>query len=184
MTLVNNEYDELGRLKHNRRNGQSNLHTNYAYNLRSWTESISSPLFCETLYYNDTRSNPTNTRYYNGNISGMDWSVNGDKKRGYDFSYDNLSRLLYADYLENNIRNHNFNTSYNYDKQGNIVSLMRSGNQNTTYGIIDNLTLNYRGNQLIKVEDTASDSNLSVSSMDFRNGAKQDVEYFYDEMVI
>ena len=181
MTLVNNEYDELGRLKHNRRNGQSNLHTNYAYNLRSWTESISSPLFCETLYYNDTRSNPTNTRYYNGNISGMDWSVNGDKKRGYDFSYDNLSRLLYADYLENNIRNHNFNTSYNYDKQGNIVSLMRSGNQNTTYGIIDNLTLNYRGNQLIKVEDTASDSNLSVSSMDFRNGAKQDVEYFYDE---
>lgn len=61
---------------------------------------------------------------------------------------------------------------------------MRSGNQNTTYGIIDNLALNYRGNQLIKVEDTASDSNLSVSSMDFRNGAKQDVEYFYDEMVI
>ena len=58
---------------------------------------------------------------------------------------------------------------------------MRSGNQNTTYGIIDNLALNYRGNQLIKVEDTASDSNLSVSSMDFRNGAKQDVEYFYDE---
>ena len=121
-----------------------------------------SVVLCSVRHYIIMTPVPTqpNTRYYNGNISGMDWSVNGDKKRGYDFSYDNLSRLLYADYLENNIRNHNFNTSYNYDKQGNIVSLMRSGNQNTTYGIIDNLTLNYRGNQLIKVEDTASDSNL------------------------
>ena len=79
----------------------------------------------------------------------MDRGVNGDKKRGYDFSYDNLSRLLYADYLDNNIRNHNFNTSYNYDKQGNIVSLMRSGNQNTTSGIFDILALIYRGKQLI-----------------------------------
>lgn len=184
MTLVNNEYDELGRLQRNRRNGQANLHTSYTYNLRSWTESISCPLFSETLYYNDARPNQTNTHYYNGNISGMDWNVNGDKKRGYDFSYDNLSRLLHADYLENNIRNHNFNTSYSYDKQGNIVSLMRSGNQNAAYGVIDNLTLNYRGNQLIKVEDTASDSNLPASSMDFRNGTNQDVEYLYDEMVI
>ena len=181
MTLVNNEYDELGRLQRNRRNGQANLHTSYTYNLRSWTESISCPLFSETLYYNDARPNQTNTHYYNGNISGMDWNVNGDKKRGYDFSYDNLSRLLHADYLENNIRNHNFNTSYSYDKQGNIVSLMRSGNQNAAYGVIDNLTLNYRGNQLIKVEDTASDSNLPASSMDFRNGTNQDVEYLYDE---
>lgn len=61
---------------------------------------------------------------------------------------------------------------------------MRSGNQNAAYGVIDNLTLNYRGNQLIKVEDTASDSNLPASSMDFRNGTNQDVEYLYDEMVI
>ena len=79
MTLVNNEYDELGRLQRNRRNGQANLHTSYTYNLRSWTESISCPLFSETLYYNDARPNQTNTHYYNGNISGMDWNVNGDK---------------------------------------------------------------------------------------------------------
>lgn len=180
VTLVDNEYDELGRLKRNKRNGQPSLQTDYAYNIRSWTKSISSPLFNQTLYYNDSRSGVTNTPCYNGNISGMDWDISNDKERGYNFSYDNLSRLTCADYLEGNVLSDKFSTSYSYDKHGNMLSLSRSGNQGTTtYGEIDKLTLSYHGNQLIKVEDTAPDPTLSMS-MDFKDGTDQEIEYFYD----
>ncbi|MFV0547064.1 MAG: RHS repeat-associated core domain-containing protein, partial [Bacteroides sp.] len=37
--LVNNSYDELGRLQSNQRNGQANLKTNYTYNIRSWMKT-------------------------------------------------------------------------------------------------------------------------------------------------
>lgn len=180
VTLVDNQYDSLGRLLSNKRNGQLNLKTDYAYNVRSWTKSISGSLFNQTLYYNDSRSGGTNTPCYSGNISGMDWNVANDTSRGYDFSYDDLSRLTSADYLENNTRSDKFNASYSYDKHGNVLSLRRYGNRGTTtYGEIDNLTLSYQGNQLVKVEDTAPDPTLSMS-MDFRNGTDLESEYSYD----
>lgn len=180
ITLVNNEYDELGRLKCNKRNGRPSLQTDYTYNIRSWTKSNSSPLFNQTLYYDDSRPGDTNVPYYNGNISGMDWKVANDKYRGYDFSYDDFSRLTSADYLENNTRSDKFTTSYSYDKHGNILSLRRSGNQGVTmYGEIDSLMLSYHGNQLIRVEDTAPTPTLSMS-MDFMDGVSQEIEYSYD----
>ena len=54
VTLAENTYDELGRLKTNKKGGQANLNSTYAYNIRSWTKSITSPLFTETLYYNES----------------------------------------------------------------------------------------------------------------------------------
>ncbi|GAE82768.1 DUF6443 domain-containing protein [Bacteroides reticulotermitis] len=185
VVLVNNKYDAIGRLKSNSYNGNSNLKTDYAYNVRSWVKSITSPLFSQMLYYNDTRAaNPNNISTYNGDISGMDWRVvaGGDnKQRGYNFTYDNLSRLMKADYLENNVVSTKFGTAYNYDKHGNIVSLSRSGNLGTTtYGVIDALTMSYRGNQLVKVEDSAAAPSLSMS-LDFKDGAHEDIEYAYDD---
>ncbi|MDR0893591.1 MAG: DUF6443 domain-containing protein [Mediterranea sp.] len=100
VTLVDNVYDELGRLKSNRRNGdtQGKLKTDYAYNVRSWTKSINNPLFKETLYYNDA---PAGTiPVYNGNVSAMDWSAGETKTRRYGFTYDALSRLTAANYSE------------------------------------------------------------------------------------
>ena len=105
-----------------------NLKTSYSYNVRSWVKSISNPLFSQQLYYNDKRPNETNNVCYNGNISGMDWAVSSDNvRRGYDFEYDGLSQLLNAQYLESDTRSDKFNTSYSYDKQGNILSLSRKG---------------------------------------------------------
>ena len=179
--LSENTYDGLGRLKSTKRNNQSDLKVDYTYNIRSWTKSIRSPLFAQTLYYNDKRiNNGTNTPSYTGNVSAMDWTTTDEKLRGYDFAYDNLSRLTSADYLEDNVRSSKFSTSYHYDQHGNMLSLTRRGNQNaTTYGIIDNLEFTYSGNQLIKVEDTAISPSLSTS-MDFANGSNQVIEYTYD----
>lgn len=125
VVLISNTYDEVGRLKSNERNGNPSLKTEYAYNVRSWMKSITGPLFNESLYYNDSRANGTNVSCYNGNISGMDWNVSNDKSRGYNFSYDNLSRLTDATYLEGNVLSDKFNASYSYDKHGNMLSLTR-----------------------------------------------------------
>lgn len=180
MLLVNNEYDSLGRLKSNKRNGVVNLKTDYTYNIRSWVNTITNPLLNLTLYYNDQPTNMSNKPCFNGNISALDWRANDGKQRGYNFVYDNLSRLISADYLENNVATDKFSTSYAYDKHGNILSLVRNGNiGTTTYGVIDNLNLSYHGNQLIKVEDKGSNPSLSMS-MDFKDGAHEDIEYGYD----
>ncbi|WP_458408765.1 RHS repeat domain-containing protein [Bacteroides congonensis] len=173
MTLVNNVYDELGRLATDKRNGNAKFKTDYKYNVRNWTKSITSPLFSQTLYYNDKRENGTlNTPTYNGNISGMDWT--GGK--GYNFTYDHLSRLTNAAYLENNVGSTKFNTSYSYDKHGNMLTLSRNGNQATA---IDNLTFTYRGNQLMRADDTGTNSTMA-GSMDFRNGTNTGDDYAYD----
>ena len=180
VVLVSNEYDELGRLKSNNRNGLSNLKTDYTYNVRSWVKSITCPLFNVSLYYNDRRPNGTNVSCYNGNISGIDWKAAGDKARGYNFSYDNLSRLTGASYLEGNAPSDKFSTSYSYDKHGNMQSLSRHGNIGTSaYGIVDDLTLSYNGNQLVSVEDKGTNPSLSMS-MDFKGGSHESVEYAYD----
>ncbi len=180
VTLAENTYDELGRLKTNKKNKQSALTSSYAYNIRSWMKSVASPLFSQTLYYNDTYAG--NTPRYNGNISAMSWSVSGENKtRGYNFTYDNLSRLTGAGYLENGNANDRFNTSYAYDKHGNMTQLSRRGNTGTTtYGLIDNLSMTYAGNQLVKTEDTGSSVTLS-QSMDFKNNANLATEYLYDK---
>ncbi|WP_024996742.1 RHS repeat-associated core domain-containing protein, partial [Bacteroides graminisolvens] len=180
VTLAENTYDELGRLKTNKKNKQSALTSSYAYNIRSWMKSVASPLFSQTLYYNDTYAG--NTPRYNGNISAMSWSVSGENKtRGYNFTYDNLSRLTGAGYLENGNANDRFNTSYAYDKHGNMTQLSRRGNTGTTtYGLIDNLSMTYAGNQLVKTEDTGSGVTLSQST-DFKNNANLATEYLYDK---
>lgn len=180
VVLVSNEYDELGRLKSNSRNGISNLKTAYTYNVRSWVKSIAGPLFNEILYYNDRRPNGTNISCYNGNISGIDWKVASDKYRGYNFSYDNFSQLTSASYLESNVLSDKFSTSYSYDKHGNMLSLNRHGNIGTsTYGIVDDLTFSYDGNQLVSIEDKGTNPSLSMS-MDFKDGSHESIEYVYD----
>ncbi|WP_291529212.1 DUF6443 domain-containing protein [Bacteroides sp. UBA939] len=179
VTLAANTYDELGRLATTQRNGNASLKSTYVYNVRSWMKSISSTLFTQTLYYNDAYG--SNTPRYNGNISAMSWKLSNESKtRGYRFTYDNLSRLTAAGYLENGSVSSNFNTTYTYDKHGNMTGLTRRGNTGTsTYGIIDNLTMNYAGNQLMKVEDSGASVSLSAS-MDFKNGSNTAREYYYN----
>lgn len=179
VVLVSNGYDAVGRLACNERNGVPALKTEYTYNVRSWMKGITGALFSQKLYYNDKRINNTNEARYNGNISGMDWRADS-KNRGYDFLYDALSRLTGAKYLEGGHRDTLFDTSYSYDRHGNVLTLTRRGNAGTTtYNTVDNLTMNYIGNQLAKVEDTGTNPSLSMS-LDFKNGTTQEIEYSYD----
>ena len=179
MTISENTYDEPGRLKTNKKGGQANLNSTYAYNIRSWVKSIVSPLFAENLYYNESYGG--GAKLYNGNISAMNWKLSNESMtRGYAFSYNNLSWLTAGDYLENGAANSNYKTSYIYDNQGNIISLLRYGKTDrTTYGLIDSLTLTYTGNQLLKVEDAVADFPLSESA-DFKNYSDTPIEYTYN----
>ncbi|MDR0939796.1 MAG: DUF6443 domain-containing protein, partial [Mediterranea sp.] len=183
VVIVDNVYDILGRLKSNKRNGNANLRTDYTYNIRSWIKNITGPLFSQTLYYNDARPDGSNNPHYNGNISAMDWQVThtGDnKRRGYNFTYDNLSRLTAADYREAGTSSEKFSAAYSYDMHGNILSLQRHGNKGpAAYDLVDNVTFTYVGNQLVKATDTGEAANNSFSH-DFMDGADIDVEYAYD----
>ncbi|MDR1715298.1 MAG: DUF6443 domain-containing protein, partial [Prevotella sp.] len=94
VTLAENTYDDLGRLKTNKKGGQANLNTTYTYNVRSWITSMKNSLFHHLLYYNESYRGKA--VYYNGNISAVNWNIwdqsinSWEKDRAYAFSYDNL----------------------------------------------------------------------------------------------
>ena len=181
--LADNMYDGLGRLSSRFRGGSDNLESWYDYNVRSQLITIGGFLFNQKLYYNEQRlSGGTNRSCYNGNISGMDWSVVSDNiLRGYDYTYDYLSRLKSADYLERNVRKPGcFDTSYDYDRNGNLTSLKRYGQTGEDdYSLIDDLHIVPCGNQLKSVKDNATASAYH-DGFEFKDGSSSEVEYFYD----
>ncbi len=184
VTLADNVYDEVGRLKTEHRNGNSKLRTDYAYNVRSWIKNISGPLFTQTLYYQEKIDG--NTPCYNGNISSLLWKVNqAASEVGYRFTYDGANRMKNAVYGEGvtlSVNPNRFNEQITaYDKMGNILGLLRYGQISATeYGLIDNLNLTYNGNQLQSVKDNATHS-VYGSGMEFKDGANESVEYTYDK---
>jgi RHS repeat-associated protein len=190
VTLAENTYDDWGRLKTNKKGSNTNLQSTYAYNVRSWTKSITGSFFNETLYYNESYGG--SKALYNGNISAMSWKAQGETNlRGYAFAYDNLSRLTKASYLVNGaVQTYNastptnpiYQTTYSYDKHGNIKTLQRYGlTAVSTYGIIDNLTAGHTGNQLKYITDAGPDVAMNAS-MDFKDYTKgTGVEYTYNK---
>ena len=183
VTLADNRYDELGRLQSDRRNGSASLATEYSYNLHGMPTRISTPLYTESLFYEQQHNG--STPQYGGNISAIDWSVADESdtygKRGYTFSYDGMSRLTAAGYLENGKPNNHFSASYKYDLMGNILTLRREGLLDSgDYGTIDDLTYSYEGNQVVKIDDAADESPNYSGAMHFRDAANEETEYTYD----
>ena len=192
VTLVDNVYDEVGRLLVDKRNGVPELRTTYSYNLRSWLKGVSSPLFSQTLNYQDTTTDIPPC--YNGNISSLFWrtaqnnasnALISSPEKGYSFTYDGLSRLKDAVYGEGTSLNQNrnrFNEQITgYDKMGNILGLLRYGQTGTdSYGLVDNLNLTYHGNQLQSVYDNAT-SSVFGDGMEFKDNVNERVEYAYDK---
>ena len=179
--LAENSYDDLGRLQTSRKANNTNLNTTYAYNVRSWTKSISSPLFSQTLYYNDQYAG--SAKQYNGNIGAMQWTVQGDKTRGYAFTYDPLSRLTAANYLEAGTTSDSYKTGYSYDKHGNMKTLSRWGKTalgGTEGKEVDKLTINYTGNQVKNVKDEGINVAITESADFKKNTAFQDTEYTFN----
>ena len=181
VTLVENTYDDLGRIKSSKRHGNSALTTDYTYNVRSWMKTLTTDtLFNQTLHYNDSYGG--SRACYNGNISAMSWKAAGDTGvHGYRFSYDEMSRLTAAGYLWNGSPSANYDTSYTYNRQSNLTSLRRNGRTGTSsYGLIDDLTLTLDGNWLTRVDDAATSSAYN-NGFEFKDAVKQDNEYTYDK---
>jgi len=125
-------------------------------------DNLQDDLFAFKINYNDA---DTATDLFNGNISETYWKTSTDnKKRKYDYKYDDLNRLLQADYSKQG------NTTFNsylehlwYDKNGNIKNLLRNGGMDTDgyqfANPIDNLTYLYdtdNKNQLLRVFDATA----------------------------
>ena len=108
----------------------------------------------------------------------------GNVLRGYDFAYDGLNRLEESTYAEgadmSQNKNHYSENVLSYSANGSIERLQRYGKKNNgAFGLIDDLTYSYNGNQIKAISDKAG-SLLYDGSFDFKDGANADVEYFYD----
>jgi RHS repeat-associated protein len=172
--ITKNSYDELGQLTSKKVGGAyaasaSGLQTvDYSYNIRGWLKSInnidriSNDLFAFKINYNDAE---TATPLYNGNIAETFWKTSSDNiKRKYNYKYDDLNRLLQADYSKQGSTTFNSYLEHlTYDKNGNIQTLLRNGDRDTDgfqlVNPIDNLTYLYdenNKNQLLRVFDATA----------------------------
>jgi len=179
VTLVENTYDEIGRLQSKTQHGGVET-TNYAYNIRGWMKSMTSKRFSESFYYNDSSNGSIPCS--NGNIGAMNWQLQNNTQRGYNFHYDDLSRVTAADYQNNDAIYKNYSASYTYDKMGNIKSLKRYGllSKPSTFQAIDDLTLNYNGNQLSNIADAVNPGPLYTGAFNFVDSISNKIEYKYD----
>jgi RHS repeat-associated protein len=183
--IASNTYDNLGQLTLKGVGGkitQSRLqNVTYDYNIRGWLKninnvnSIGNTLFAFQINYNTPS---TGTALFNGNISQTLWKTanNDSSLKTYSYTYDALNRLTQG--TDNSANAGRYNEGLSYDKNGNIMSLLRTGNTNaaaTAFGTMDNLVYSYdTGNKLVKVEDS------SGSTEGFNNGSNTAVEYTYD----
>ena len=198
--LCNNIYDALGRLVTATMNDGGNV-TNYSYNVRGWTREVINNHLYQWLHYEDAPSG--GTACYNGNIGGITWLQRESQQSAtstenvYRFGYDGLNRLVSASYSSSSddwngnlltLNDRNFSCSYSYDLNGNMTSLQRYGVNyyNTSlpthvrnHAIIDDLTMEYNGNQLKKVTDQCDDLTYE-GAMDFKDGTQNTTEYTYD----
>lgn len=99
----------------------------------------------------------------------------------YDYNAQNM--LTDSGYNEGDRLNDwqgNYDESLSYDKMGNVQSLLRCGLlDDGSYGLIDNLSYSYHGNQLLKVDDAANGPYYQ-GAFHFVDGADEAVEYEYD----
>jgi RHS repeat-associated protein len=173
--LTLNTYDELGQLTSKKVGGtdvtgaQALQSVDYSYNIRGWLKAINdvnnlgTDLFAFKINYNNPE---TATPLFNGNISETFWRTNSDNiKRKYNYSYDGLNRLLQANYSKPDAGTNlnNYKEWLNYDANGNITDIVRTGFidpvAGTVENVIDNLKFVYdtaSQNRLLKVNDLSN----------------------------
>lgn|GEM_PF-2836729 len=210
--IVSNQYDMLGRLTTKALgtdpvNAPAPIETlTYDYNIRGCLLGINRSSYLSgsgnanyfglELAYDKTTSVANGASYavaqYNGNVAGAIWKSKGDGiGRIYDFSYDNVNRLMQANYHQNTSGNSwTDNTTMNYsvsvsgyDVNGNIQGMSEQGFQlGYPTGTIDALGYQYisNSNQLFAVTNTFSNPNTVLG--DFHDGANAPgtSDYSYD----
>ena len=201
--LTSNTYDELGQLITKKVGGTDVSGTtglqkvDYKYNIRGWLTDINNidnltegtnpqDLFAFRLKYNNNEQTNLNTgevavkKLFNGNISESFWvTANDNIKRKYGYEYDDLNRLLNSKFQKFGAqRTKSYDEYLTYYKNGNIKSLVRNGENLSTYDPpIDNLDYVYdtnNPNRLIKVTDGEQNAN------GFNDVNKVNDDYSYD----
>jgi RHS repeat-associated protein len=179
-------YDAIGRMDRKDRQlaRTAKSSCSYSYDVHGWLTSLNSGGFQEQLYYADGLDGEC----YNGNISTMKWKMGSDNSfQGYNLKYDGNNRLTSAVFgTGNNLTGNKdyFSESADYDCNGNITSLRRSGLVNKIYGgfgLVDNLNMTYEGNMLTSVRDNASHQSYAGAT-DFDGVAGQEYPLTYNAM--
>ncbi len=149
----------------------------YRYNIRGWMTDINdvdaptvgNKLFNFRINYNQAIEGASSSQgvlpLYNGNISQTSWatlSADSDAdKRSYGYQYDALNRLEAA-YSYKGSTLTQLDTyglqGIDYDKNGNINTLLRYGYTTNATEVMDQLVYNYLGNQLQNVTDLSTDT--------------------------
>ena len=192
--LTLNTYDELGQLISKNVGGTdvTGAHTlqevNYSYNIRGWLKSINdvntlgTDLFAFKINYNKKEDDTEGL--FNGNITETLWRTSADNiKRKYNYSYDDLNRLLQANYSKPDAGTNlnNYKEWLNYDANGNITDIVRTGFMDPVAGTVENLIDELKfvydttsQNRLLKVND------ISTSPQGFKDGTNTNNDFSYD----
>ena len=191
--LSRGEYVENFKLVNlNTQAGQTLQDVDYAYNVRGWlkqindpSQSLTSDLFAFKMNYNTTETGLGAAALYNGNISETIWkTVNDDVQRSYAYQYDALNRIKNGTYAAGSNEQNFYNlNSIAYDKNGNILSLNRNGqNASAAATTIDNLVYGYaaNSNQLMRVTDNALNTEGFNDQYVNNAGDPNDNDYLYD----
>ena len=171
-------YDVFGNVTANDRPGTA-ADMAYDYDkLHGWLKGISSPCGFSELLQRETAANAQ----FSGNIGSMQWrNTSNGELHNYDYTYDALGRLtdaLYSSSANNTAGRYDEQVTYNAN--GSITSLLRNGMKNDgSFGAIDDLTIIYAGNRLLKVTDDAEALNYD-GALDFNDAADAECEYEYD----
>lgn len=205
-----NTYDELGQLTSKKVGGEDITGANafqnidYSYNIRGWLKSINdvtnlveNDLFAFKINYNQLESESNISALFNGNIAETLWRTGADNvKRKYEYQYDNLNRLLEANYYKPEVSGtlDNYLEKLTYDKNGNIQSVLRNGNVDPSGGApvneIDNLVYTYDNdnlNLLKKVNDLSNSpqgfnqvNDIATGDVDEAHNIDSNDDYTYD----
>lgn len=165
-----NERGELFQKKIGNTSGSNYLQTiDYQYNIRKWLTAINDVNNSGTDLFSMNLDYIGNDENYNGNISKIEWkSQNNASKKVYEYTYDNLNRLKVSLYSETTNSSHNgrYNTTYNYDKNGNIDQLHRFGQlSDGTFGSMDFLSYTYNNEGNLVALSETQDQNSGFKSV-------------------
>ncbi|MBO4660073.1 MAG: DUF4329 domain-containing protein [Prevotella sp.] len=178
-------YDDFGRLLRKAVGGET---VTYEYNVRDWPTVISSRKFKEYMIYASVPSGvsvaPPNP-CYNGNLSGVRYKYGEGIICGFDYTYDNMNRLIKSRYGDNpsmgSGRNNAYTEEFSYDCMGNVTSLTRNGfRDDGTCGVIDELAHFYNGNQLVCVENYQAGAHYT-GAFSYQDNDDSGEEYAYDK---
>ena len=144
----------------------------YTYNVRGAMTGRKSDVFEQTISFSNHFD-----RLYNGSIGMITDKLTGGKSTTSGYSYDNAGRLTSAMiFLDGKTRP----TGYTYDLNGNITALNRLGyNPPSLAERIDDLVYQYDGNKVRKITEKAPVV-ISEKTMNFVDGADEEIEYTYD----